>query len=302
MQKTVYFVDNKSNKRIVEKIKDFERFSHVSFLPLSPKKAISMITKIEQPRNQPAILIWSSGYYHHLSYYFDYKDSRRRTIKRNIDAHSDWIPVQVDPFKKYKKSRINFANHMSQSEYRHKFIPQFAIPESNKWCANDEVYEHLCKGVSKGWIKDEQLEYFQRYFLRSIVDLLHPFPKNYNIHLSIDFDSVPFFPSQLSQWICAEGFSINDIKKAVLLAKETGNLVRVDLGGCMERLPLFNYEKIDNFTSPGFGISYSLGLHHGGTIYLCKGKRRRMPQKIIDRICSYVVSCYAFVLEAALFD
>lgn len=301
--KTVYFVSNSSNKRIVSILQKFEKFSCVHFVPLEERKAATLVTKIEQERREPAVLIWSSGYYHYLSYFFDYKSGK--VIKRNIDAHSDWIPREVDPFSyalRRKYQIVNFANHMAQSEFQHGVKPQFSIPKYNLWCAKNELLDYLSRAYSKNVISLEKKDELFDYFLSNVVKLTDPFPKNFRIHISIDLDSVPFFPSALSQWICPGGFKIEKIREAILLAKHDGNLVRLDFGGCMNRLPKFNYCDIENLNAPGFGISYALAFKDKHGIYLGDGKRRAVPQKIIDRIGSYIVACYRAILEAVLFD
>lgn len=311
-KKKVYYVANSSNIKIVELLRKFKKFCDVDFIAIEEKNAARQIERIEQPKTQPAILIWTTGYNHHLSFCFDYKGNER-VIKRNIDAHSDWLPLIADPTFKRKKVEVNYSNHIARSEEFHNYAAQLALPSVSETSAEIELYFYLDDALNAKRISKKEKEEISREFVSRKVRLEDDYEKNCKLHLSVDLDSVSSFFSANEVWVVGLAFESTAIAKSVRLAKDTGNLVRFDIGGCYDPLPDFELNPSINLQKPSFGVPMKLqipailALFHGGKFsdYYKLPKSYvdgKVPKNVVDNICSYAFLCYKKILEAVLFD
>jgi len=311
-KKKVYYVANRSNTKIVELLRKFKKFCDVDFIAIEEKNAAGQIEHIDQPKTYPAVLIWTTGYNHHHSFCFDYKGDEK-VIKRNIDAHPDWLPFVIDPSYKRGKVEVNYSNHLARSEEFHNYTAQFALPSVSEISAGIEFYFYLDDALSAKRISKKEKEELSRAFDSRKVKLEDNYEKNYKLHISVDLDSVSSFFSANEIWVVGIAFEPTAIAKSVRLAKDTGNLVRFDIGGCYDPLPDFEFNPSINLQNPSFGVPMKLtipailALFNGGKFsdYYILPKSyvdRKVPKNVVDNICSYAFLCYKKILEAVLFD
>ncbi|MFH1221740.1 MAG: hypothetical protein V1492_01510 [Candidatus Micrarchaeota archaeon] len=298
-QRAVHYIANQSNQRIVAVLKTIKPLCDVTFIQLAPERAEALIPKIPHGNGFPAVFMWGDGYSHHHSFFFDKTGSS--VIKRNIDAHPDWIPRDVDSITSADRPPLNYGNHMATSEELHKVTAQFALPEVVKICASSELTGYIRRAMNNRMIMPQRSETLETQFYSKVVEPDTAYDRKSKIHLTIDFDSVQFFPSAAPHWVMDAGFTAPQIAAAVSKAREIGRLERLDLGGCADSLPEFTFMPPKNLENPHLDIGLVREIS-----YMAMKDRHRNPEKLMqktkDAICSYAVACYQQVLQAALFD
>jgi len=310
-RKRVYYVAGNANRKIVSLLREFDRFLSVDFIEIDKWGAAQKIKGIEQPQGYPAVLIWTDGYSHHHSFYFDYVQGGRKVVKRNIDAHSDYLMIVSK--KRKKRDELDFTNHMAYSEIENNMLVQFAMPHVSEIAAFVEYSFLLEDAQMEGKINYGERQELATAFARKKADIQEGYPNEYGIHLTIDFDCISCFPSAEPKWIVGRAFSPTQVAHAVMDARETGNLLRVDMGGCYEQVPEFELQSDIDLNAPEFGLPRQLtipaicALTNDGKLseeyeVPSNFENGRVPKKFVDKICSYAFLCYKKVLEAVLFD
>ncbi len=202
-ERSVFYHTSADTVFLVERLKSKRNMRKYRFIPVG-------FMDIENlPEN--SLLLWGSGDYHHVSYWFDLPQSNIKKV--NIDQHSDMYMTSHD-------ERLHCGNHFIYSVLNHNVNGSLLIPPG---FVEYEV-DNLRYGVKLLTTGDLGILNFDESIVQRSLN-------NQNLHLTIDLDAVNWFPAEWEYAAFGDGWDQDEFLGILENIINSNTIVRVDLGG-----------------------------------------------------------------------
>ncbi|MCX6770655.1 MAG: hypothetical protein NTX79_01230 [Candidatus Micrarchaeota archaeon] len=272
---SVFYAPTNANGLVVSKLERLRGFDKFKFIKLPENQAerIAFLQKI--PCEERAAFIWGDGNSHHESYYFTM--SKNMQFKINIDDHDDGFP--------------HILLHLVPEQDNGLWLArQSWAMEVGECCLVREVLwnNHMKATFEQG--KDTMTEVNTDGRLDRAAKFALEYP-NRSGALTVDSDGLICFPC-LGKWTTTTGVSPSRL--IATIEAISAKLIRLDIGGLVERIVDFALVDVDLAKSPTLDESRAFAMAASGG----KVPGYVITEARLNYVGSYAVFAYAGLLES----